>query len=238
MRFGKHTVSGQTMVGEGHVLAQAAVEHGVAVGRGVVVGEGTKTACLLVIGGKAPHVFHRIDALPGLFQRARVDVGSVDDGALQQALLAQQDGHGIHFFTRAATGNPYLDRGVGLEQRHHIAADGQEVLRVAKHLADRDSQVLQQMHERTRVMQYALLQGRYGIAFKLTQRVLDTPLDRGPGVISKIVAVLEVDGLNQQADFDLQIMFHGHDHQPVTLSFEDTPLDAFHLRQPHPHQRK
>ncbi|MCY1403497.1 hypothetical protein D9M71_186810 [compost metagenome] len=208
------------MVGEGHVFAQAAVEHGIAIGRGVVIGEGCTAAGLLVIGGITAHALDRIDALPGLLQRTRVDVGGVDDAAFKQAFLAQQDGHGIDLLARAAAGNPYLDGRVGLEQRHHVAADRQEMLGVAEHLADRDRQVLQQMHERTRVVQYALLQGRYRLAFELAQRVLDTALDRGPGVIAKIVAVLEVDGLDQQADFDLRTVmtcpgFHRHDHQPI-----------------------
>ncbi|MNE53026.1 hypothetical protein D3C80_1477260 [compost metagenome] len=137
----------------------------------------------------------------------RVDVGGVDDGALQQALLAQQDGHRIHLLARAAAGNPHLDRRPGAQQRHHFVAQRQVVPRVAEHLADRDRQVLQQLHEHARVVQHAFLQRRYRQAVELAQRMQDPALDRRAGIVAEIVAVLEVDGLDQQADFDIGVTF-------------------------------
>ncbi len=145
--------------------------------------------------------------LLGLVQRMRVDVGGVDDGALKQPFLTQQDGHGIHLFPRAAARDPDLDRGPGTQQRHHFVAHGKEVVRVTEHLADRDRQVLQQLHEHARVVQHTLLQRRHRQAIELTQRVEDPTLDRSAGIIAEIVAVLEVDRLDQQSDLDVGVAF-------------------------------
>ncbi|MNL28187.1 hypothetical protein D3C87_1498200 [compost metagenome] len=193
------------MIGEGHVLAQRLVENRITVRRRVVVGERTLATCLLVIGSVGADILHRENPLLGFLQRARIDIGGVDDRALEQALFTQQDRHRIDLFTGAATGNPDLDRRISLEQRHYLAAYRQEVRRVAEHLADRDRQQLQQLHERSRVMQDFFLQGRDGIALELAQRMTHPTLDRRAGVIAKIVAVLEVDRLDQQPQFDLTI---------------------------------
>jgi len=104
--------------------------------------------------------------------------------------------------------DPDLDRRIGLEQRHHLLADRQEVRRIAKHLADRNRQQLQQLHERRRVMQDLLLQRRNGRAFELAQRMLHPALDRCAGIIAKVVAVLEINRLDQQPQFDFTVSFN------------------------------
>lgn len=79
---------------------------------------------------------------------------------------------------------------------------------VAKHLADRDRQQLQQLHERSRVVQHALLQCRDGPALELAQRMVDPALDGCTGIVAKIVAVLEVDRFDQQTKFNVGVTFH------------------------------
>ncbi|MNY16177.1 hypothetical protein D3C86_1494300 [compost metagenome] len=190
------------MIGKGHILAQRLVEYRVTIGRRVVVGERALASGLLVVGRVGADILHREDALLGLVQRARVDVRGVNDRAVQQSLFTQEDGHRIDLFPGAAPGDPDLDRRVSLEQRHHFLTNGQEVRGVAKHLADRNRQQLQELHERRRVMQDFFLQCRNGAAFELRQRMAHPALDRCTGVITKIVAVLEVDSLDQQAQFD------------------------------------
>src|SRR5690606_29058866 len=86
-----------------------------------------------------------------------------------------------------------------------LLAQSQEVPGIAEHLADRDRQVLQQLQEHARVMQHPLLQGRDRAALELAQGVLDPALDRSAGVVAKIVAVLEVDRLDQQSDLDIGV---------------------------------
>ncbi|MNT45840.1 hypothetical protein D3C72_1824430 [compost metagenome] len=153
MSFGEYAVRRQAVIGEGHVLAQGLVENRVPIGRRIVVGKRTLATGLLVISSVGADVLHRENPLPGLFQRARIDVGGVDDGTVQQAFFAQHNGHRIHLFTGAASGDPDLDRRVGSQQRHHFLADGQEVRGVTKHLADRNGQQLQQLHESGRIVQ-------------------------------------------------------------------------------------
>ncbi|MNN43131.1 hypothetical protein D3C81_1573540 [compost metagenome] len=185
------------MVGKGHVVAQAAVHDGVAVGAGVVLGKIAAPAGQAVVFFVLAHALHRIDALLGPVQGTWVDIGGIQDGALEQAFLAQQDGHRIHLLAGAAASDPDLDRRPGAQQRHHFVAQGKEVARVAEHLADRDRQELQQLHEHARVVQHALLQRRYREAVELAQRMKNPALDRRAGIIAKIIAVLEVDRLNQ-----------------------------------------
>jgi hypothetical protein len=54
------------------------------------------------------------------------------------------------------------------------------VRRVAKHLADRNRQQLQQLHERRRVVQHPLLQRRNGRALELAQGVRTRRLIEAP----------------------------------------------------------
>ncbi|MNF64600.1 hypothetical protein D3C84_463400 [compost metagenome] len=173
------------------------------IGGRVIVGERAPATGLLIIPGVGADVVPGKDAPPGLFQRPRVDVGRVDEGAFQQPLLAQQNRQRIDLFPGAATGDPEFDRRVGLEQRHHFLANGQKVRRVTKHLADRNRQQLQQLHERGRVVQHPLLQGRDGPALELMQRVVDPTLNRRCAIIAEIVTVFEIDRFDQQPQFDL-----------------------------------
>ncbi|MCY1181643.1 hypothetical protein D9M73_221570 [compost metagenome] len=79
---------------------------------------------------------------------------------------------------------------------------------VTKHLADRNGQQLQQLHERRGIVQDLFLQRRDGVALELTQRMVDPAFDRSAGVIAKIVAVLEIDRLDQQPQFDFAVSIH------------------------------
>ncbi|MNY63954.1 hypothetical protein D3C86_2009880 [compost metagenome] len=80
---------------------------------------------------------------------------------------------------------------------------------IAEHFTDRNRQQLQQLHERCRVVEHLLLQRRNGGALELAQRVVDATLDRRTGIIAKVVAVLEVNRLDQQAQFDFAIALPG-----------------------------
>jgi hypothetical protein len=53
-----------------------------------------------------------------------------------------------------------------------------------------------------------VLQRRNGLALELDQGMVNPALDRSAGVIAKVIAVLEIDRLNQQAQFDVSISFH------------------------------
>ncbi|MNT39089.1 hypothetical protein D3C72_1753080 [compost metagenome] len=86
-----------------------------------------------------------------------------------------------------------------------MPAQRQEVGRVAEHLAHGNGQELQQLAEQRRVAQHAVLQRRDAGQLELLQRIQHAALLRGRGVVAEVVAVLEVDGLHQQAQLDLGV---------------------------------
>lgn len=201
--FGEHRVGSQAMVGEGDVFAQRAVEQGGVVGGRVVVGESALAAGRLVIGGVGAHVLERENAFPGFFQRLRVDVGRVNEAALQQAFFLQQDGERIHFLAGAAARDPDLQRGVGSEHRGHMLAQADVVRGVAEHFRDGDGQVLQQLAEGVGLVQHARLQLRDGGAAHFTHGVQHAAFLRSAGVVAEVVAVPEEDRLHQHAQLDV-----------------------------------
>ena len=84
VHLGKHAVGGQAVVREHHVLTQGFVKNHPPVARGVVAGQrAAPTGAGMVLGesGDTRHVEH---AGFGRAQGMRVDVGGIDQRAVQQ----------------------------------------------------------------------------------------------------------------------------------------------------------
>ena len=203
MDFGEHAVGGQAVVGEHHVLAQPLVEHHAAIGGGVIVRQRATGAGARMVLGESRHPRHVEHARLGGAQRVRVDVGGVDQGAVQQAFFLQQDGQRIHLFPRAAPGHPDLERRVGAQQRHHLLAQRLEVAGVAEHVAHLHGEVFEQRREHGGLVQHAVLQLRQRLAVKLHQRRRQPPLERRLRVAPEVIVVAVVDGVDQQALLDV-----------------------------------
>ena len=201
--FRKHAVGCQAVVGEGDVLDQRLVEQRAAVRGRVVIGKHARAAGGQVVLCVQRHLFDWKHAAPGNVQRLRVDVGGVNHCPLEQAFFAQQDRHRHHFLAGAAAGNPDVERCIGVQERHHVRAQRGVKERVAEHLGDRDRQELQQLRKSGRIVHHPRLQGRNAGAAHFPHRVQHPALLRGPRVVAKIVVVLQVDGFDQQLQFDV-----------------------------------
>ena len=139
-----------------------------------------------------------------LRERVLVDVGRVEQRALLEPFLAEQDDEGIELLAAAAAGDPDLERRIGAQVRHHLLADRPEIGRVAEHLADLHGQVAQQRGEHARDRAAGFPAARRSVAKpQLLARLLQAPLDRGHGVVAEIVVVSPIQRFQQQLDFDV-----------------------------------
>jgi hypothetical protein len=146
-------------------------------------------------------------------QRPRVDVGGVDDRALKQPLLAEEDGQGIGFLAGAAAGHPQLQRRVGAQERDDALAQRLEVAGIAEHLADRHGQHVEDVGEGGRIVQHPILELRHGRARQPGHRGAHAALRRGLGIAAEVVVILQVDGVEQQPPLDVEVA-GGHDRRP------------------------
>jgi len=113
-----------------------------------------------VVFGETGDALQLIDGGLRFFQRLGVDVGGVDQRALQQPFFTQHDGHGIGFLTGTAAGHPHFQRGIGAQQRCHFFPQGTEVGRIAEHLAHLHGEVVEQHGKNRRLVQHLVLQLR------------------------------------------------------------------------------
>src|SRR5690606_39954025 len=82
LRLGKYAVGRQAVVGEGDVVLQRLVHDRRVVSSGVIVREAALVADSLVVLGVLLQIVNAEDALPGLLQRARIDIDCVEDRKL------------------------------------------------------------------------------------------------------------------------------------------------------------
>ena len=112
-----------------------------------------------MIFGEGLDVVQRVDAAGGGLESARVDVGGVDQRAIQKSLFAKQDRKRMQFFAAAAPRDPHLERRIGSKVRHDLLADRAEVAGITEHLADLHGQVVEQAGEHGGIVQHSVLQG-------------------------------------------------------------------------------
>ncbi len=144
-----------------------------------------------------------VDPGLGAFQGFVIDVGGVEQRAVEKAFLAEQDGEGIQLLAGAATGDPDLERRIGAQMRHDFFADGAEIKRVAKQFADLNREIGQKLAQHRRIVQDHVLQHRKRATLEMVARLQQPPLDRGHGVAAEIVVIALEDGFQQQAHLDI-----------------------------------
>ena len=196
-------VGREAVIGEDHVLAQAAVERHLAVGGGVVVGERRGPARLLVGMAHGRRAIDGVDARLGGAERGVVDVGRVEDGAVEEPFLGEEDRERVDLLAGRAPGDPDLERGIRREHRHDGTPERAIEGRVAEELAHADREIRQELHDRVVVVQDPVLQHRDRRTIERGERLLDAPPQRRAGVAPKIVLPTGVDRLQQEIDLEI-----------------------------------
>lgn len=92
MHLGERRVRDEAVIGEDDPGAEATVEDGPPVVGRIVVGQGRTSARLLVVLGEFAQPIEGVD--PGFCcaERIGIDVGGIEEGAIIQPFLPEQDG--------------------------------------------------------------------------------------------------------------------------------------------------
>ncbi len=154
---------------------------------------------------EAGNPVERVNAGFGTRQRVGADIGSVKQGALGQVLFIEEDLQRPQFLARAAPRHPDLDGRIGPQYRHHLLAQRQKIGRIAEHVAHLHRQVLKQPCEIGAASHDPVLQLRKRGEAELVERLGQPAAQRRHRVMAKIVLILQIDRLQQQRQFDVEI---------------------------------
>ena len=158
-----------------------------------------------MVVGEARDAIDGVHARFRLLQRLRIDVGRIDERALEQALLAQQDRERIRLLAGAAARHPHAQRRIGAQQRHDLRPQHAVVARVAEHLAHLDREVVEQHGEEGRFVQHAVLHLRQRAAAEAHHRRRHAPLQRCGRVTAEVVVVLAIDRIDEETQLQVHV---------------------------------
>src|SRR6202167_6092976 len=139
-----------------------------------------------------------VDARLGFCKGFLIDVGRIEQCPVFQTLFAEQNHERIELFPGAAAGDPDLQRRVGAEMGNDSLPNCPEIGGIAKHLADLNRQVSEELRQHCTVVQQPVLHGGGGRKTEVIASPLQTTLERGHGVSTKVKVVLLEQRLQQQ----------------------------------------
>ena len=178
--------------------------------------------------GKKLHAIERVDAGFRDLQGFLADIGRIEQGSLFQPFLPKEDDEGIELFAMAAPRHPDFQRRVGPKMRNDLIANRAEIVGIAKHFADLDREIAEQLRQHVPIVQQALLQAGDCRNGELFQRLTQAPLDRGHGIAAEIVVVARIKRFQQQADLDvLDFLHHGRiPHRGIQTRTSDSSFST------------
>ena len=197
------------MLGEHRAGAQGLVEHRRTVGRGIVLRERRAAAGSAMVLRELRDAVEFVDAGLGALAGGGADVGGVEQRALLEAFLAEQDGQRVQLLAVGAARHPDLQRGIGAQVRHDLLAQRPVIVGIAEHLAHLDGEEADQLRQHRRIVQHAILERRQGGAAELFLGVAQAAADRVGGVAAEVVVIAAVQRLEQKRHLDVVGRLHG-----------------------------
>ena len=183
------SVRDQVVLAEDDVLAEGTVDDGAIVLGRVIVRKRGLASRLIVTLTVFAHGVQGENPVPGLAQGGVVQIGRVDAATIVEALLGQQDGHGIDLLPGGTSGVPDADERIGAEHGNDVPAE----VRVEIGLPEHGCGVHGHGHEEAL---HAILGGQDAIPESVQvgdvlglHECLDAPVEGRPGVIAEIVPV-------------------------------------------------
>src|SRR5580704_19150830 len=131
-----------------------------------------------------------VDAGLRFCQGFLIDICRIEQCPVFKTLFAEQNYERIELFARTAPGDPDLQRRVGAEMRNDLLPNRAEIGGIAKHLADLNRQVSEELWRHSSVVQQPVLHGGGGRKTQVVARPLQTPLQRSHGVTAEVKMVL------------------------------------------------
>ena len=199
--FGEDGVCAEVVLEEGDAVANTAVDDDVLAIGAVIIDEGFFASGLLVIGGVFLYAFNGEDAVFGDVECYGVNVGRIDDTAVQQAFFLQEYSEGMCFFSSGTPGVPDAYGGEGLEKGDDFFPDVFVDPGVPEHFGDRNGEVHGQLPKPFLIPEEPREHINEVFAVQLLSVMVESSAYGIGCILAIVVPVSFVDGFQNELDF-------------------------------------